>query len=209
MCKLAAPGQGAQQENYKIVIQSANLFIRTKKLTSTAHKALINLFVSHNIVHYVSHVQMKHLSIPANQTFINFDKVFTGALPNLVVVGLVKDADLAGGYQKNSFNFRNFGVNRIEFKRNITPRSTEGYTFNFANGQYINAYSTFLQKLDCETRDKSVSLTLFEWTNRYTLYAFKIIDGPIWPGRYGQRCNSATGSASLEMSFVAEVNENI
>ena len=41
---------------------------------------------------------MKQLSIPANQTSINFDNVFTGALPDLVIVGLVSDSDLAGGY---------------------------------------------------------------------------------------------------------------
>ena len=48
---------------------------------------------------------MKHLSIPANQTSINFDNIFTGFLPDLVIVGLMSDADLAGGYQRNSFNY--------------------------------------------------------------------------------------------------------
>ena len=50
-------------------------------------------------------VQMKHLTIFANFTFINFDNVFTIDLPDLVVVGLVSDADLAGGYQRNPLNF--------------------------------------------------------------------------------------------------------
>ena len=72
---------------------------------------------------------MKHLSIPANQTSINFDEVFTGALPDLVVVGLVSNADLAGGYQKNLFYFRNFGVNRIELNRNGTSTLSKGYKF--------------------------------------------------------------------------------
>ena len=87
---------------------------------------------------------MKHLSIPANQTSINFDNVFTGALPDLIVVVLVSYVDLAGGYQRNPFNFRNFGVSRIELKRNGTSRPSKGYTPNFATGQYIQAYSTFL-----------------------------------------------------------------
>ena len=60
VCKSAAPGTGAQ-ENLKLIIQSANLITRTKKLTSTAHKALIDLFISHNMVHHLSPVQMKHL----------------------------------------------------------------------------------------------------------------------------------------------------
>ena len=80
---------------------------------------------------------MKHLSIPAYQTSINFDNVLTGALPDLVVINLVSDADLAGGYQINLFNYQKFGVNHIELKRNGMLRPTEGYTTNFANDQYI------------------------------------------------------------------------
>ena len=54
-----------------------------------------------------------------------------------------------------------------------------------------------------------MSLTPSEWANGYTLYAFKITDGPIGQGTYGPRSKSATGSARLEVSFAASVNENI
>ena len=169
VCKWAAPVGNAQQENYKLVIQSANLIIRTKNLTSTAYKARMDLLLTQNMVNHLSRVQMKHLSIPANQTSIKFYNVFTGALTDLVVVGLVSDADLAGGYQRNPFNFKNFNVNRIKLNRNGTSRQSEGYTPNFVTGQYIKAYSTFLQELECDTGDQSVSLTPFEWANGYTL----------------------------------------
>ena len=152
---------------------------------------------------------MKRLSIPANQTSINFDNFLTCSLPNLIIVGLVIDADLAVGYQRNPFNFQNFGLNSIELKRNGTSRPSEGYTPNFANGQYIKAYMTFLQELECVTGDKSVSLAPFEWANGYTLYAFKITDGSIGQDTYGQQSKSATGSARLEVSFAAAVNKYI
>ena len=132
--------------------------------------------------------------------------MYIGALPDLVVVGLVSDGDLAGGYQRNLFNYKNFYVNRIELKLNGTPRPTEGYTPNFANNQYIKAYSTFFQELECDTGDKSVSLTLSEWANGYTLYAFKITNSPIGPGTYGPRFKPATKFAHLEISFAAAVN---
>ena len=67
----------------------------------------------------------------------------------------------------------------------------------------------FLQELECDTGDKCVNLKPFEWANGYTLYAFKITDGPIVPGTYGPRSKSATLSARLEISFAAAVNENI
>ena len=75
----------------------------------------------------------------------------------------MNDADLAGGYQRNMFNFQNFGVNRIKLKRNGTYRPSENYTRNLANGQYLKASMTFLHELECDTSVKSVSLTPSEW----------------------------------------------
>ena len=67
--------------------------------------AQIHLLVSENMVHHLSLLQVKHLLISTNQTSINFDNVFTGAILDLVVVNLMSDANLADGYQKNLFNF--------------------------------------------------------------------------------------------------------
>ena len=94
-------------------------------------------------------------------------------------------------------------------KRNGTSVPCGGYTPNLANGQYLNAYSTLLQELECDTGDKSISLTPSKWANGYTLYAFKITDGLIGSGNYGPRSKSITGSARLDMSFAAPENENI
>ena len=66
VCKSAVPGHEAQQENYRFVIQSVNFIIHVKKLTSTAHGALMDLFVQQYMRHHWSRVQMKLLSIPAN-----------------------------------------------------------------------------------------------------------------------------------------------
>ena len=60
VCKSAAPGQGTQQENYKLVIQSVNLISRTKNLTRTAYGALMNLKVKQTMRHHLSRVQIKH-----------------------------------------------------------------------------------------------------------------------------------------------------
>ena len=56
VCNYAAPCQGAQQENFKLVIQSVNLIIRTKKITSTSHGALMDLSVKQNMRHHLLRV---------------------------------------------------------------------------------------------------------------------------------------------------------
>ena len=131
------------------------------------------------------------------------------SVPDLVIVGLVSDADHANGYQNNPFNFQNFGVNRIDLKRDGLPVPRHNYTPNLANGQYNKDYMTFLEQLDCDSGDKCISLTVSESATGYTLYAFKITDGPIGPNNYGPRSTSATGSVRLKVSFAAAQNENI
>ena len=209
VCKSATPGAGAAEQNYKMAIQRVDLIIHTKQLTSTAQKAHKKLLQVHNIRTHYSRVQVKHLTIVANQTSISFDNGLTGALPDLVIVGLVSDADHAGGYQRNPFNCQNFGVNRIDLKRNGMRVSSNGYISNLTNGQYKNNYIPSLEQLDCDSGDKCISLTPLEWATKYTLYAFKITDGPIGPGTYGLRSKSATGSMRLEVSFAAAQKENI
>ena len=66
MCKSSVFAQGGQHENYKFVIQSAKFIIRTKTLTSTAYKALMDHLLWQNIVHYLPRAQMKQLFIEAN-----------------------------------------------------------------------------------------------------------------------------------------------
>ena len=96
--KSAAPGNAAQ-DNFKMVIHSVILIIHTKQLISTVNTADMQLLQVQNMRLHYSRVQIKHLSILTNYTSINFDNVFTGALPDLVIVCLVNDDDLAGGYQ--------------------------------------------------------------------------------------------------------------
>ena len=148
-------------------------------------------------------VQVKQMSIPAQQMNWNFDNLFTGNLPDLVVIGLVSDTDNAGGYQTNPFNFRPFGVNRVEMRRNGEMVPSMGYTPNFTNGQYIKDYMMMQDQLGFRKGDKCVNLTPSEWADGYTIYAFKITDGPIGSGNEGPRSRSNTGSLRLDIGFAA------
>ena len=57
--------------------------------------------------------------------------------------------------------------------------------------------------------DKCVNLTPTEWSDGFTIYAFKITDGPVGPGTEGPRSKSTTGSIRLEIGFSAAKNRNI
>ena len=102
-----------------------------------------------------------------------------------------------------------FGVNCIELKRNVTPRPTVGFIPNFANGQYIKVHSTFLQDHECDTKNQSVRFNPIRVGKR--IYFIRVQH---YRRSYSTRhvrftSKSATGSATLEISFAVAVNENI
>ena len=121
---------------------------------------------------------MQHLFIVGNLTSINIDNVLTGALPDLVIVVLMSDADHAAGYQINLLNYQNFIVNCIYMIRNSTLLPRESYTRNFANDKYKIAYMTFVEELECEC-GKSLSFIKYELANGNTLISFQINDSVI------------------------------
>ena len=195
---------------YRFVIETVQLLMRTKQLTEpmeVAHRTLVQN-QSMRLPH--TRVLMKHLSVAAGLGSIAFDNVFTSALPDLVIMGMVTDETFVGGYhQPSPFNFQHFNVNRVDMKVNSTPRPSAGYTPSWADGNYIKDYMTFLSELGYDTGDKCAQISPTEWANGYTLFAFKLTPGPIGSGVAGPRTHAKSGNARLELSFAQPTQENI
>ena len=202
-CISPPPAAQGVQEQFKVVIQNVTFMMRIKKLADSAHLAICKTMLTKTIKLPYAKVQVKHLTIPANVTTQDFDGIYDGALPDLVVVGLVADEDFAGHYNRNPFNFQAFNVNRMELMRNGVRRPTYGYTPNFTTKQYNEDYTTLLSQLKLNKGDKCLALTPEEWANGYTLYAFQVTDGPIGSGANSPRSAISTGKLRLSIGFSA------
>lgn len=159
----AASVTGGQQERFKLVIEKAVHRNWTKDLISDArlaHTAIFERGKSASIPHQRGKV--KHLSSPQNTKSNNFENVFTVNLPDLVVVRLLADADISGHYNKNPFNYQDFGETRIKLKRNGISLPSQGYTLHYADKRYYKNYETFQEQLGLYVHDKCVILTQFE-----------------------------------------------
>ena len=200
-------GDNAQ---YRFVIETVQLLMHTKQLseqTELAHRTIVQN-QSMRLPH--TRVLLKHLSVAAGLGSIAFDNVFTSALPDLVIMGMVTDDTFVGGYhQASPFNFQHFNVNRVDMKVNGTQRPSGGYTPSWVDGNYINDYWTFLKELGYDTGDKCMQISPIEWANGNTLFAFKLTPGPIGSGVAGPRTHARSGNARLELSFAQPTQENI
>jgi hypothetical protein len=193
----------------KIVIKEMNLIVHTKQLsdaTELAHRALIR---EKNVRLPFTRIFMKHVAIPAGSSTICLDNIFTGSLPDLVLLGFVSDTAFAGSYTENPFNFQNFKIKRMDMYANCNKVSQMGYRPDYAKKLYNDAYFTFQEQLGFDQGDRCANITPEEWANGFNLYSFKITDGPIGSGTLGPRSHSETGNARLEVDFETAPTNNL
>ena len=61
---------------------------------------------------------IKHRNIPRGSSYVPLTDIFSGRLPNSVVIGLVETQAFSGSYHKNPYNFQNFNIRRINLMIN-------------------------------------------------------------------------------------------
>jgi hypothetical protein len=183
------------------VIKEMNLIIHTKQLSDSTEFAHRSLVGEKNMRLPYNRVMMKHVAIPSGSSTICLDNIFTGALPDLVVMGFVADAAFSGSYTANPFNFQNFKIKRLDMFANGNKVSQMGYKTDYAKKLYNDGYFTFQDQLSFGEGERCINLTPEEWANGFNLYSFKLTNGPIGSGTVGPRSHSETGSARLEVDF--------
>ena len=199
--KTAAPAANAAQEKYKMEIVSANLKVCDKELKNEVLLAHQQINAKMPMRYPMSRTSMMHVTIPTGSSAFQYPNLFNGNLPDLVIIGLVRDEDYAGHYNKNPYNFQNFGLDHVTLKRNgmAVPRS--GYTPKFAEKDYIKDYVTMLEELGRDQGNDTVALTPEEWADGYNLYAFHTTPGPIGSGAERARSQFTKGNLKLELNF--------
>ena len=204
LLKTATP-DGHGQLNYKVHITSARLFIRTKEISPSLILAQEKVLQSTNYSIPFHKIITKTLTVPTGTSQIEFDNIYQGKLPDLIILAMISDADMSGGYQRNPFHFQNFGVNYLCMQANGIQIPRLAYQPDFANGDYIRSYFGVLEALGFDIGPNCWDLTPAEWANGYNIYAFKITPGPIGTVSTPAR----VGGIRLELKFAAATQANI
>jgi hypothetical protein len=198
--------------NFKLIIEDMQLIVRFKQLTEAlevAHRKLVISGKNYRLPY--TRVQTKNVSIPRGVRAFNFENLYTGVLPDRIIIALVDDEAFAGQYTRNPFNFKHFNISRFELKRNgvSCPRLPYQPNFDNASHEYMTEYLQFQEQCGFAFGDKCVLLTPEQWAHGYTVFAFKVTDGPIGPGDISPRSRSSEGNIKIELNFARETPNNI
>ena len=205
LLKTLAPTGSNLQVLFKTFITSARLYVRTKEISPSLIMAHEKMLQTTNYSIPFNKVNTKTITIPTGSSTIEFDNIYQGKLPDLVLLAMVSDANMTGGYQRNPVNFQNFGITYLALQANGEQVPRLAYQPNFASRDYIRAYFSVLEALGQDIGPSCWDLTPDEWANGYNIYAFKITPGPIGTVHSPAR----VGAIRLELKFAAAITANI
>ena len=205
LLKTAAPAGTDRQVAYKIDILSARMYIHTKQISPSLLVAHEKMLQKSNYRIPYNKVTTKTISLANGLSVYEQDNIYMGQLPDLIVVAFVADNDMGGGYQRNPFNFQNFGINYFAIKANGEQIPRVAHQPNFEKGDYIRSYIAVLEALGYDIGPNCWDLTPEEWANGYNIYAFKVTPGPIG----SIHSPSKTGGIRLEIKFTKATASNI
>ena len=197
---------GAAQVAYKFVIMEANMYILTQTVTPSLSLAHEKILQTMNARYPIRRVKVKHISIPNGSTSILHDNIFLGQIPERIVLGLVSDAAMSGGYQTNPYNFQNFGVNYLALSVNNEMVPKRPFQPDFTNNKYIRDYSSLFEGMGLIFSDRTVNITRDEYPSGYTLWVFDLTP---------DKCSTSsvspqqTGAVRLELKFATATNATL
>ena len=90
---------GAQQ--FKLIIESTILYVRKVKLSPSVFLAHAKALESSTAKYPLRRVTCKTITMPADHVDISHEKLFTGQLPNRVVIGLIRNDAFSGSRTHN------------------------------------------------------------------------------------------------------------
>ena len=171
---IVTPAPAAAQVEYQIKIIECRLYLHSLEVTHSLALAHEQMLHKSNMNYPIRRVTMKHLSIPANHLSVLHDNIYLGAVPERIVVGLVSDSSLNGGYQENPFNFQHFGLNYLALYVNGELIPSKPYQPNFAEHRYIREYNSLVEGMGLLYTDQTLPISREEYEGGYTLYVFDL-----------------------------------
>ena len=183
------------ENNYKLEILSFKLWVRTKEVIPSvqlAHDSMLGK--GFNIRIPYTKVEVSQLTIPNGVSSHTFSNVFTGRLPNRLLLAVVQDTTLNANASSNPFLFSNADISFLQFEMNGECFPRTPYQPNFGTRDYMREYMGLLEALNIDIGTQAIDLTPSEWARTYPFFMFSTD-----PGHYPSIPRS--GSSRLVIHF--------
>lgn len=180
--------------DYKIKISAAELHFKKVLLDEQLlnhHQKLFNS--NHSAEYNIVKREVKTFPIASNSVTALSDSLYSGQLPNKIVIAIAKSTAFNGDVSQNPYRLNNFGVSQINLKIDKESFAYRNIEVDF-NTNYEHLYHSFLKTV-CPHGDTIISKE--EFKNSYCFYIFSLYPTKI----RGYKQLQKIGNIRLEIKF--------
>ncbi len=160
-------------DKYKTVISDMELHVRQVKPLPSVLASIITERQEKNLMYPFRKLSTIPLTIPTGTQSIT-RVINEGATPRRVWVLMVEEEARFGTYKKNPFNFQHFNTSNIYLSVNSEAFPKEHLKPNFDKGFFKECYFTLFSQMGCMFDDCGLDLTMDEYKNGFTIFAFDL-----------------------------------
>jgi len=167
---LMAPAGSA----FKVNILDCKLFVRKMKISPSVFVAHAKVMETTTAKYPIRRAVCKSFTIPRGNLDVSQESLFSGQLPCRIVLGLVDNDSYNGSYSKNPFNFKHHHLNQVKIYLDGQQQSLKPIEPDYANNQFIAAYSAVFAGTGKLARDEGLDITREDYSGGYALYCYDL-----------------------------------
>ena len=160
---------------------------------------------SEKAVYPYASTQMKSFAVPSGQFSASFGDIYSGRVPNKIVVGMVLAEAMAGKLSKNPFNFQHFNLESATLYINDQSVPHKPFMTNFKEDLYTAAYMSLFTGQNQDRSDCGVDVELADYGKGYTLLLFDA--SPQVEGT--EQTSPRFGNVKLDLRFREALNQAV
>lgn len=119
--------------------------------------------------------EVKMNTVSKGSTEFYWDNMFPQAIPDRLIVGMVKQKAVNGDYGVNPFNFEHFKITDVSLSVNGESLPGRPLQIDFGdNRNYVSAYTRLFDACGKWNKDAGLYISREDFGNGYTFFAFNI-----------------------------------
>lgn len=197
----------AAHKDFKIQFQEVVLYVPRYMLNPSVINGHAVGLKTQNAIYPLLHSEVSTFTIPIGQKSFKKDRLFPDEAPKLLMIAMVDNTAFNGDITKNPFNFQDFGLNNLTLYRDGVSVSGRPFSPDFANGMIMRSYMQTMQTFHYYNNDDTNGLTLEEFANGYTIFAFDLTADKDISAPHRQARN--TKNLRLDLTFAKATKETI
>lgn len=197
----------ASENNYKIHIQAASLYVRKITVSPSVligqEKALEKGVVKMPI----RRVDVKSFALSNGLQSSTIANAFIGQLPIRIILGFVSNDAFNGNIQKSPFKFSHYDVNYLCILNGNQMLPAKPFQPSFESNLYARSYFSLFTDLNRYHTSANINISFSEYKDGYTLYAVDLT--PDLAASEDHVSINKSGNIAIDLKFEKALPETV